>query len=90
MNINIPEARNANVEDKTAEAKMGVKSLVNSEATSTESRPTVVVESKINPEEVAKKKAVPIKVPDLFANVRVKQPDHYLEYKKTNPGGSEI
>lgn len=40
-----------------------------------------------NPEEAKciYKEHLPLKVPDLFANMRVKKPDSFLEYQKIKP-----
>lgn len=45
-----------------------------------------VVKSTPNPEE-SKKQAVPLNMPDLFANMRVKKPETFLEYPKVKPLG---
>ena len=37
-----------------------------------------------------KKKAEPLKMPDLFANVRIKCPDTFFDYPKVNLGKDKV
>lgn len=98
MNINIPGVKTVkNQENEAPNGKAKATKQLSSpgsvEATSTESQPkkeTPVVSQPTVVETKPKKKAEPLKMPDLFANVRIKNPESFYDYPKVQMGKDKI